>query len=620
MKDIVYRKEISLLINEINQITDNQWEKLFKLFCLNKSIAYNWDIKKNHFNEFKNYIRESLGLILDKDFDKRYSLDNIPSNLLSADHPIAWWLYNIKKLSKTIWSNEILKDINININYDDRVVLIWKNWAGKSTLLRILAGFDDYDSWEISMQKWLKIWYLSQNGFGDNENITLKEDMESVFETISSDIKRLNQIQILMESWVDDIYPLIEEQFKILERLEINDWYKKYDMQFEILKYFWFTDNYLNMNISQLSWWERTKIQIAKFILQKVDILLLDEPTNHLDIWWILFLESFLKKRKKWMICITHDKVFINSIVSKIWELNDGKIVEYNWNYDDYVFEKKKKLEIQQERYQEQEDFIKKQKKFIDTNRARKSKVGAVKSRMKQLESLDKINKPLDEKKIKDIKINIKNKVSQSIISLQDIEIWYEHKKLFKLDGTLAVQRNDKIWLIWKNWAGKTTLLKTIVWDTLPLKWKIFINENVKIWYYSQIADNLTSSNTILSELSWIWWVTDFELRRLLASLLISWETVYQKISTLSWWEKSKVALVKMILESPQVLIMDEPTNHLDIQAKEAINNMLVNFPWVVIVASHDRDLLNNIVNKIRQIKEWNIVSFENIELAIKTL
>lgn len=619
--DKLVEQKLNNILQKLDGIANNYGKKLLDNFCneilwlSNKSNLKKYDIEL-----FEIYIKDELWIVLNKKEEKKYSLQNIPEYLLMNTTLPTGSVYTIKWLSKTIGDTQLFNNVNVNINYNDKIALIWRNGTGKTTLFRILAGVDDFDQWEILKSKWLKIGYLSQDFYRRNESLSLKEEMESCFPEITKDIKRLDELGELMVTAWHDIYDLIYEQSDVLDRLSMNDGYKKYEMQCEILKYFWFSDYHLNLNINQLSWWEKTKVQIAKFVLQWVDLLLLDEPTNHLDIEWIVFLENFLKKWKKWIVCITHDKKFINSVFQNIREIVDGNIISYYGDYDDYMEEKITNMELQEKKYEEQSEYIQKQKEFINKNKARKSKVGAVKTRMRNLEKLEKITKPTDEKKVKNIKIDTKENIPQNVINFDHVDIGYEHIKLFTMNDEISVYKHDKIWIIGKNGVGKTTLLKSIIGELSPIKWTIEVNEKVKIWYYSQVAEELNFDNTILSELSWINSMTDGQIRNMLASLLIFGDKVYQKISTLSWWERAKVALAKMIMQNPHVLIMDEPTNHLDIHSKDAIGNMIMDFSWVALIVSHDRDLLENISNKIWLIKDKKLKVFNNIDAAFQKI
>ena len=614
-------EEINSIIKKIDCVANNSGQRIFDAFCDDFLDSKNktW-LKVSDLELFKIYIKDELWIVLANDKqDPKYSLNKIPEQFL-INRLSSGCLYNIKWLSKSIGNTELLKNINININHNDKIALIWMNGTWKTTLFKILAGVESQDTWDIIESKWLKIGYLSQDFYRKDENFSLQKEMELTFPDITKDIRRLDEIGSLMETAWEEIYDLIEEQTNILERLSMNDGYKKYEMQSEILKYFWFSDYHLQLPINQLSWWEKTKVQIAKFVLQGVDLLLLDEPTNHLDIEGIIFLENFLKRWKKAIVCISHDKKFINSIFDKIWEIADGDITEYYGDYDDYIEKKVNTMELQEKRYDEQIEFIKKQKEFINKNKARKSKWGAVKTRLKRLEKLEIINKPVDDKKIKKLSIDIKETIPQNIIKLSDVAIGYDNTELFKINKELSVNRHDKIWVIGKNWAWKTTLLKVIIGDLPPIQWSVEINEKIKIWYYSQVAEDLNFDNDILSELSWISDLNDWDIRKILASLLIFGDKVYQKISTLSWWERAKVALAKMIMQNPHVLIMDEPTNHLDIHSKSAISNMLMDFPWVAIIVSHDRDLLENISNKIWLIKNNELKAFDDVDVAFQNI
>ncbi len=557
--------------------------------------------------------------------NKEYSLDTIPKYLFEGKTKMVSNLVNIENLTKYIGQTHLFEQANLKINKTDKIALIWKNGAGKTTLLKMIIWVEENidGNWKIEINKDLKIWYLSQDLFWKSEKNTLKQEMLEVFPEITKKIDRLREIEETpppsgtpLEKGrnynENNLENILEEKEEIIKELIEIDWYKKYDLQLEILKYFWFSEEQMNFNVLQLSGWEQTKVQIAKFLISQVDLLILDEPTNHLDIEGIIFLEKFCQNWKKAMLSISHDKRFINNTSDKIAEISEKKIHNYPWNYEEYLEKKEEKYKKELKDFEIQKKDFEVKNAYINRFRANSAKASSVQSRIKQMAKIEVLEKPVNESKAKFIDIKTDKRLPEIIMKLENIEVWYD-VPIVSLPELLEVKKADKIWIIWANWAGKTTLLKTILWELKPLNWETIINETIKIGSYSQVLEDLNPELSIIEELGKDY-ENETEIRAILWGLLIIWDKVEQKISTLSGWERAKVALTKMLLVKPHIIVMDEPTNHLDLHSKEVIKNMLEWFNWTTIVVSHDRDLLESISNKVWLIKDKKLVIFNEAE------
>ncbi len=539
-----------------------------------------------------------------------YNLENIPKYLFEWKVKISSTLINIQNLTKYIEQTHLFEQATLKINKKDKIALIWKNGCGKTTLLKMIIGKEENIdwNWKIELAPWITIWYLSQDLFWKSDKNTLKQEMLEVFSEITQKINRYNKIKNNLDLWE-------EANTLNLELLEI-DWYKKYEIQLEILKYFGFSDEQMNFNVLQLSGWEQTKVQIAKFLIMQVDLLILDEPTNHLDIEWIIFLEKFCKNWKKAILSISHDIRFINNTSDKIAEISWKKINNYPWNYEIYLEQKQDRFNKKMKDYTNQQKELDITQSYINRFRANSSKATSVQSRIKQMAKINVLDKPENESIVKAISINSNKRLPETIMKLENIEVWY-NVTIVALPELLEVKKIDKIWIIWANWSGKSTLLKTILWELKPLNWIAQINETIEIWSYSQVLEDLNPEISIIKEL-WANFENETKIRQILWWLLIKWDKVDQKISTLSGWEKAKVALTKMLLTSPDIIIMDEPTNHLDLHSKEVIKKMLDWFNWTTIIVSHDRDLLESVSNKIWLIRDKKMEVFDEVEKWIK--
>ncbi len=591
----MFEKIISKVLSQHNEFNYYELEELCQDFYDTIPVKIKEETKIKRVTK---YITSEFELDkitkIEKLNNKEYSLETIPKYLFEWKTKIVSSLINIKKLYKNIEQTYLFDNAELKINKTDKIALIWKNGCWKTTLLKMIIWKEEIIDGIIDIAPWVKIWYLSQDLFWKSENNTLKEEMLELFPEINKKINRLNEIQLNPESW---------EEVELLnkELIEI-DWFKKHLLQTEILKYFWFSDEQMDFNVLKLSGWEQTKVQIAKFLIQEVDLLILDEPTNHLDINWIIFLEKFCNNWKKSILSISHDIRFINNTSTKIAEISGMKINNYPGNYEEYLEEKQIRFNTQMKNYTNQKRGIDKENDYINKFRANSAKASSVQSRIKALAKIDILTKPENESVVKMISINSDKRLPEVIMKLENIEVWYKYP-IVTLPEYLEVYKSDKIWIIWENWAGKTTLLKTILWELKPLDWIASINETIKIGSYSQVLEDLNPEISIISELGKNY-ENEKEIRTILWGLLITWDKVDQKISTLSGWERAKVALTKMLLVKPHIIVMDEPTNHLDLHSKEVIKKMLEWFNGTTIIVSHDRDLLESISNKVWLIKD----------------
>ncbi len=602
-----------------DDLTHEEVEELCQDFydTIPKKIKEETKIKRVH-----KYISKELELDSENDIfmknttltnaTKNFSLDTIPKYLFEGKAKISSNLINIQNLTKHIGNTHLFENANLKVNKTDKIALIGKNGCGKTTLLKMIIGKEGNESGSgtIELAPNLSIWYLSQDLFWKSESNTLKEEMLEVFPEVTEKLQRYEEIKDNPDCW--------EEANKLnLELLEM-DGYRKNTIALEILKYFWFSDEQMEYNVLQLSGWEQTKVQIAKFLIMQVDLLILDEPTNHLDIEGIIFLETFCKNWKKAILSISHDIQFINNTCEKIAEISNKKIHNYPWNYEQYLEEKQKRFDKELKDYTNQQKEIARQQVYIDRFRYKATKAKWVQSRIKQLDKIERLEKPENESTVKNIEIQANKRLPQTIMKLEHLQVGY-HFPLLTLPETLEVEKTDKIGIIWKNGSGKSTLLKTILWELSPLDWEAKISESLKIGSYSQVMNDLNMKNTIIKELldSHTGDTSqngETKIRKMLWGLLIQWDKVNQVISTLSGGERAKVALTKMLLTQPNIIVMDEPTNHLDIYAKEVIKQMLQWFNGTTLVVSHDRNFLKSISNKIWMIQDGILTVHRDID------
>lgn len=523
------------------------------------------------------------------------------------------YIIKIHHLDKQIWKTILFDDANLQLRFWDEVALIWKNGSWKSTLLKMLIWKEESGFWMIEIADWVKIWYLSQDLFRANDEHTVEEEMKTCFPDIKLAMERLEEIEKLLLDSESDYHVLIEEKERLQDRLRKENGYQKRWMQIEILKYFWFSKAMLNFKIKQLSWWEQTKLQIAKFLIQEVDLLLLDEPTNHLDIEWIFFLQRFCELWWKTLICISHDKKFLNSCFNRVVEISQKKLHLYEWNYSNYLHQKEKNLEIQHKNYVAQQKYLQQQEKFITKFRYKSSKAAQVQSRIKMLDKLERVEAPETESDPKKINFKLSQRLPNLIMQIEWLTVWYPWKELVTLPNKIEITKEMHIWIIWKNWIWKTTLVKTILWQLQPLHWSVKVHPDLRIGSYSQVFDDLHPNDTVIEAVMWVW-ISYQDARAFLWTLKIDVEKMDHKVSSLSWWEMAKVAVTKMLLQKPHIIIMDEPTNHLDLGSKETIKMMLQWFNWVTLIVSHDRDFLEWTSNMLWWIWDKRLTVFHDLQ------
>lgn len=594
------------IIGQVQEAHPDFTYEEIELFCLSFLATITEKIKEEtKIKRLVKYLEKEFDITHTLESKKTYTkktIDALPKYLMNSKPTIASRLIKITDLSKSIKHTELFDHANLQINREDKIALIGKNGSGKTTFLKMLVGLDEDYEGGIESATWLKIGYLTQDLFWKDKKNTLREEMLQVFPEITEKINRLKEIE----------WNLLhrDETREIKEYIEAQNGYQLYDLQLTILTYFWFDESFLDRPVTQFSGGEQTKIQIAKFIIQEVDILILDEPTNHLDIEWIIFLEHFCRLWKKAIISISHDVTFINNTCEKIIEISEKKLHSYPGNYDSYVIEKQKRYDQQLKHYEVQQKELEKQEAYINRFRYKASTAASVQSRIKMLDRMERIEEPKNEAHVKPITLKTISHLPEKIISIKDLEVWYT-SSIVTIPYEITVTKYDKIGIIGRNGAGKTTFLKTLLGEIPALGGKVTTNTNLTIGSYSQVLADLNSESTVMQELSKHHDKSQ-EIRTMLGGLLIQNEKWHQTISTLSGGERAKVALTKMLLTRPHIIIMDEPTNHLDLHSKNAIQVMLENFNWVSIIVSHDRHLLTNTSTSIWLIQDGELRIFND--------
>ncbi|QXM05218.1 ribosomal protection-like ABC-F family protein [Crassaminicella indica] len=511
--------------------------------------------------------------------------------------------------------NAILENISFSINAGEKIGLVGANGAGKSTLFKIITGEYPYDNGELYISKNTTIGYLEQSAVLSPSNTVFGEVLQ-VFDDL---IKMEETLRSLEKEIAEHSTHSSESLNKLMElyAYKSEEFQNKngYGYRSEIrgvLKGLGFSEDEFDQPIIHLSGGQKTRVNLAKLLLRKPDILLLDEPTNHLDIDAVEWLEAFLKSYHGTILLISHDRYFLDEVVDKIYEIENKKLTQYNGNYSDYVEKKKVIYEQQMKEYLQQQKEIQRQESLIRKFKQHGTEKLAkrAKSREKRLEHISLLEKPVHLHKRTKIRFETQIKSGEDVLTVEDLSKSFGSNKLFQ-NVSFTIYRGERVGLIGPNGIGKSTLLKILL-KMLPYDTGIIrLGHNVHIGYYDQEQSDLNTSNTIIDE---IWeekiHLTQTEVRTLLGSFLFSGEDVLKKISTLSGGEKSRVALLKLMLSKANFLLIDEPTNHLDIASKEALEEALTNYDGTILVISHDRYFLNKVTTKILDLSSEGITEY----------
>ena len=516
--------------------------------------------------------------------------------------------FRITNGSISFGAETILEEINFEIKGKQKVAIVGRNGAGKSTLLKAIIDNElltegiGEDKFNIYKEGSPQIGYLKQIDFEDDSITMLDEILKVYKEQLDVEEKLEKLVQKMQENSSEE---LAREYSKTRDRYEFLDGYT-YKKEYETAIYkFGFTKDDMVKKLNEFSGGQRTKIAFIKLLLSKPDILLLDEPTNHLDITTIEWLETYLKNYPKAVVIVSHDRMFLNKIVDKIYEIEYGTITEYTGNYD--FFEKQKRInyERQLKDYEFQQKEIKRLTTIVDRFRYKATKARMAQAKLKQIERMVKLEEP-NKYDLKTFKTNfdLEKESGNNVLVVEDLEIGYSEvisKTSFKL------YKGEKLGIIGSNGTGKSTLLKTLVGNLEKISGNFEFGHNVKIGYFDQQLAQLNSEKTVFDEFYEAFpKLTVTEVRNSLAAFMFYGEDVFKKINMLSGGEKVRLALCKILKTGPNLLILDEPTNHMDIIGKESLENMLSEYKGTLIFVSHDRFFVKKIADKILAFESKN--------------
>lgn len=508
------------------------------------------------------------------------------------------------KIERSFAGELLFKNIDLQVDERDRIALVGKNGAGKSTLLKILVGEEAPTSGDINRKKDLSLSYLAQNSRFESDK-TIYEEMLQVFSELRQTEQRLREMEIQMgELTGQELEQLIQTYDSLSEAFRVAGGFT-YEADIRaILNGFKFDESMWQMKISALSCGQNTRLALAKMLLEKPELLVLDEPTNHLDIETIAWLENYLIHYKGAILVVSHDRYFLDKIATVTLDLTATSLDRYVGNYSTFMELKHQKLQTEWQHYEKQQKEIAKLEDFVQKNIVRASTTKRAQARRKQLEKMERLDKPTLEQTSAKMTFYSAKTSGNIVLTVDQAAVGYNGEVLSE-PIQIDQRKLDAIAVVGPNGIGKTTLLKSIVGQLPFIKGGAKFGANVEIGYYDQTQSALTPSNSVLEEL-WSAFPTtpEVEIRNRLGAFLFSGDDVKKSIAMLSGGEKARVLLAKLSMENNNFLILDEPTNHLDIDSKEVLEEALIQYDGTLLFVSHDRYFINRVATKVLELSE----------------
>lgn len=527
-------------------------------------------------------------------------------------------LLNVEHLYKYFNGQALLKDINFTVEDREAVGLIGVNGCGKSTLLNIITGSEGFDKTpeglgSVNIAGKASIGFLRQNS-GLNSELTIGEEMKNAFAPLLETLEKMKTLEKKMAEG-GDIDDISHEYAELSSYFEARDGYRIDVKIKQVLNGMGFGSTPTDRIISTLSGGEKTRLALAKLLLEEPNLLILDEPTNHLDFETLMWLEDYLKGYKGAIIIVSHDRYFLNKVCTRICEIEQGRLTSYRGDYSSYLVQKQMNSERQLKEYEAQQKEIAKLEDYVAKNLVRASTSKMAKSRQHMLDRIERIDKPLMYTKPPKIKLEYDIEPTKDIVRVVDCPLVVgegaDKKELIK-SLTINVRRGEHVAIIGANGIGKTSILKLIQGIIPHEGGNISWGGNVKISYFEQEHAILDPRKTVLEEIMDRYpRLSEQQARSVLGAVLLTGENVFKPISVLSGGERAKLCFAIMALNRGNVLVLDEPTNHLDLSTKEVLEDALAEFGGTIILVSHDRYLLNKVASRIIEVKHDEVNSYE---------
>ncbi len=529
-------------------------------------------------------------------------------------------LVQLKNLTKSFGSQTVLDKINLTVNEKDRLGIVGVNGAGKTTLFNIIAGALEAEAYEnatdaVYVRKGLKIGYLRQ--------VEAVESQNTLYGEIRRSFAEIDRIAAQLEALTEKIScakPDSAEYAGLAEKFDkLSSYYQSiggYDTEFKIrrvLNGMGFSDKSPDMKAGELSGGEKTRFALAKLLCEEPDLLLLDEPTNHLDFETRAWLEEYLSSFKGAILAVSHDRFFLDKIADGICELDNGKLKRYKGNYTEFYAQKKEETKSALKEYEKQRAQLAKMEEFVRKNLAASASVNSVGSRVKALEKAERLERPLEEPRDVRFEFGFDAQPVKETLSVKNLSVSVGGKKLFE-NVDLTLFRGEKLAIVGANGVGKTSFIKALTGE-IPFSGRVNWGAGVKTGYFEQECRNLVLSNTVYDEVCRHFsLLTPYDVRSLLARVLIFGDDVDKRVGELSGANRSKVALAILMRKRPNVLVMDEPTNHLDYKAMEGLDKALSDFDGTLLLVSHDRFLLNRVPTRLAELTPDGFRFFSSLD------
>ena len=508
------------------------------------------------------------------------------------------------KIERSFAGEVLFDNINLQVDERDRIALVGRNGAGKSTLLKILVGEEEPTRGEVNKKKDISLSYLAQDSRFESEN-TIYAEMLHVFDDLRRTETQLRQMELEMgEKTGAELDKLMADYDRLSENFrQAGGFTYEADIR-AILNGFKFDETMWQMTIAELSGGQNTRLALAKMLLEKPNLLVLDEPTNHLDIETIAWLENYLVNYSGALIIVSHDRYFLDKVATITLDLTKHSLDRYVGNYSHFVEQKEQKLATEAKNYEKQQKEIAALEDFVNRNLVRASTTKRAQSRRKQLEKMERLDKPEAGKKSANMTFQSEKTSGNVVLTVENAAIGYDGEILSE-PINLDLRKMNAVAIVGPNGIGKSTFIKSIV-DQIPLiKGEKRFGANVEVGYYDQTQSKLTPSNSVLDELWNDFKLTpEVEIRNRLGAFLFSGDDVKKSVGMLSGGERARLLLAKLSMENNNFLILDEPTNHLDIDSKEVLENALIDFDGTLLFVSHDRYFINRVATHILELSE----------------
>ena len=513
-------------------------------------------------------------------------------------------LLQVQQVTRRFGADVLFENVNMDIPENGRVALVGRNGAGKSTLIRMIAGIDAPDEGQIVTKKGLTVGYLAQDAGLDTTN-TIWNEMASVFKDLQDQEQRLHDLESEMSdpaviadteklAKVSDAYDQLQTDFKARNgygyRAEIRG----------VLHGFEFGETDYDRPVTELSGGQKTQLALAKLLLEKRDLLILDEPTNHLDVETLTWLEGYIQSYKGALLIVSHDRYFLDRIVSEVYDMAAGTLTQYHGNYSQFVDQKAAQLRREWKEYEKQQDKISKLEDFVNRNIVRASTTKRAQARRKQLEKMDRIERPENDDRVARFEFTPHRQSGNIVLEADQLAIGYTADHVLAEPVNLDVKKHQAIAIVGPNGVGKSTLLKTLLGKIPAIRGQFRFGTGVDTGYYDQEQASLHDKKTVLAEL----WddhptTPEGDIRTILGSFLFTGEDVDKLVHSLSGGEKARLLLTKLAMKHDNFLILDEPTNHLDIDSRQVLENTLNDFDGTILFVSHDRYFINQVATSV---------------------